>query len=120
MSRTEYFTEAGHYLDEHMCEKVTLQMLADQACLSKFHYAREFKKESGITPKQFIISRKLQTAERFLADTDMKVCEIAEKIGYDAGQFTNMFKKYNGMSPGEFRGFNRNSRLSGNAVNFNY
>ena len=44
--RISYVRSADLYIDRHLHEKISLQLLSDICCLSRFHYAREFKKEA--------------------------------------------------------------------------
>lgn len=101
--RISYVRSADLYIDRHLHEKISLQLLSDTCCLSRFHYAREFKKEAGVTPKQYVIRRKLKAAEDMLQHSDMKVCEVAERIGYEPSQFVTLFRKHLGLSPLQFR-----------------
>lgn len=101
--RMSFVRRADLFIDEHLCEKISLQMLCDTCYLSMYHYVREFKKEAGVTPKQYVIRRKLKAAEHLLRHSDLKVYEVAERIGYEPSQFVTLFRKNCGMPPAQFR-----------------
>ena len=94
---------AMQYVDDHISEKITLQDMADSVHLSMFYFVKKFKEESGVTPKQYIISRKIEVAEELLTETDLKVWEIADRIGYEAPRFTTLFREHTGYSPCDYR-----------------
>ena len=91
------------YILQHISERITLCDLASQVHLSQYHFLREFKKETGFTPKQYVILIKLGAAMELLNYHNYRVCDIASMVGYEAPAFSNLFKKNIGMSPGEYR-----------------
>ena len=99
----DYIKTVEDYINEHIDEKITLKMLSDSVYLSQFHFSRKFKKATGIFPKQYVLQIKIENAENMLLCSDMKVCEIAEQIGYEPSRFCNLFKEFNGVSPSEYR-----------------
>jgi AraC-like DNA-binding protein len=72
--------------------------------MSKDHYIRVFKQETGETPNVFITKRKLEKAELALLTTSMPVKSIADSLGYDDySYFNRIFKKNSGMTPLQYR-----------------
>lgn len=70
--------------------------------VSRFNHL--FKKEMGISPLNYYIKIRMETAKSLLIYTDMKIGRIAEHVGYDdLLYFSKAFKKYTGVSPTEFR-----------------
>jgi len=98
-----YSPDTMQYVEDHIHEKITLQDMADSVHLSVFYFVRKFREESGITPKQYIISRKIAHAGMLLEETDLKVREIADRIGYEAPRFTTLFRTTTGYSPCDYR-----------------
>jgi len=98
-----YSPAAMQFVDDHITERITLQDMADSVHLSMFYFVRKFRDETGITPKQYIISKKIRYARMLLTETNLKVWEIAEQIGYDAPRFTTLFKCCTGFSPSDYR-----------------
>jgi AraC-like DNA-binding protein len=70
--------------------------------VSRFNHV--FKKETGVSPLNYYIIIRMETAKSLLIYTDMKVGKIAENVGYDdLLYFSKAFKKYTGVSPSEYR-----------------
>lgn len=83
---------------------ITLDSLAAQMSMSKYHFARTFRKVFGMTLIEFITAERLRQAEYRLQTTSRPVCTIAEELGFnDAGYFTKVFKKAYGVTPSAFR-----------------
>lgn len=78
--------------------------LARLAGLSPFHFLRLFKRETGITPYQYLITARIRRAIRLLRDTCSPVTEIAFEVGFgDLSNFINTFRREIGCSPSRFR-----------------
>jgi AraC family transcriptional regulator len=93
------------YLREHLAEDVTLDDLAAQANLSKYHLLRMFKKSTGDTPHQYLVGLRLGRAAKLLRHSQLPVARIAAECGYrSAGQFAAMFRRAYGMTPKDYRG----------------
>ncbi len=77
----------------------TLDILAKNVNLSKFHFLRLFKKEFGITPHAFIINERLNQANNLIKN-GCKISEASLNVGFnDQSHFGRNFKKYFGYSP---------------------
>ena len=115
-SNKRYRDAVLQYVNAHMDEKITIQELADQVYLSVYHFSREFKKENGVTVKQFVTEIKNKQAEKLLCSTDLKVHEIAELLGYETSRFTNLFKELHGISPTAYRSREADVRKNGQEI----
>lgn len=92
------------YMERHLSEDLSLDVLAQKASMSKYHLSREFKKYTGCSPIKYLITLRLDKAKALLAETEMTITEIAEKVGFsDLNNFTNHFKKQTGMTPRNYR-----------------
>ncbi len=58
--------QAKLFMDEHFCEKIDLDNIADEACFSKFHFIRLFKSIYGITPHQYLIRSRIERSMEML------------------------------------------------------
>lgn len=66
--------------------------------------SRHFRKETGVTLIQYLISMRIQNAITLLRGSDLSVAEIASRCGYgDAGYFRRVFRQRMGQTPSEFR-----------------
>ena len=83
---------------------VSCREIASALGISREHFSRQFKLEAGISPAEFIVKCKLNEACGMLKETDMNCKEIAFRLGYEnAANFIRAFKKYQQMTPIEFR-----------------
>ena len=96
--------QVGEYLEEHYTEKFSLEELSEKFFLSKYHLVREFKKYYGITPNQYVISKRIILAKKLLRFSRDTLEDISLKCGfYDASYFNKQFKKSEGISASDFR-----------------
>lgn len=92
------------YIRQHICSPIDIEQLADMACMSKDHFIRSFKKETGETPNVYLTNKKMEAAELLLVTTDCLVKEVALQMGYEDGSyFSKLFKRYAGMTPQQYR-----------------
>ncbi len=97
------------YLD-HNYRKESLRMrdLIDRFHVSESFLSHEFRKETGLSPKQYIVLRRIGEAQSLLESTDKSIGEIETELGFSSGvHFSATFKKYVGMSPREYRKYYR-------------
>ena len=100
----ETIRQIQHYMEEHHCRPLTLEGLAEQFSLEKYQLAHLFKQHSGMSPLQYIISCRMDTAKQLLITTDSPVAKVAGKVGYkSATQFQAAFKKTAGTTPRHYR-----------------
>ncbi|MDD3293300.1 MAG: helix-turn-helix domain-containing protein [Geobacteraceae bacterium] len=92
------------FIEKNLISPIHLDQIARQACMSKFHFCRIFKKYIGATPMQYVITLRLRKAVTLLQRKDLKICDIALKSGFnDLGEFNKQFKKLYGSPPSSFR-----------------
>lgn len=92
------------YIHSHIYENISLDELADSTCLSKDHFIRLFKQETGTTPLQYINQKKIEKAQLILVTDNMPVKNIAFTLGFDDySYFNRLFKKLTGTTPQEYR-----------------
>lgn len=92
------------YVREHVTEGLVLENVAAIFYVSPNHLSTLIRKETGITYRQHVINAKLAVAKQMLADTRMRVEDIAYAIGYENYiSFYNVFRKVENMSPTEYR-----------------
>lgn len=95
------------YIRKHIDSTMDIDMLADMSCMSKDHFIRVFKRETGETPNAYITKRRLEKAELALITTDLPVKDIAKMLGYDdCSYFNRLFRKNAGVTPQQYRGQN--------------
>ncbi len=88
----------------HLCDKISLDALANEVHLNKNYASWLFSKEVGQTFSSWLLSVRLDRAKKFLAETSEKINVIAEQVGFgDAAYFSKQFHKAHGLSPLEYR-----------------
>ncbi len=91
-------------LDLSVYKKVDLNAVADALHMSKSNMIRIFKKHSGKTPYDYLLTQKIESAKLLLSGTDMPIREIANKLCVlDEHYFSALFLKREGMRPSDFR-----------------
>jgi len=104
VSVKEAVQRARRMIEENYASPITLDALAAETYLNKYHLAHLFKAETGVSPIRFLIYCRMEAAKRYLITTDLLVKQIAELIGYQSEpSFYNIFLKAEGVTPGEFR-----------------
>ncbi|MBW4081499.1 response regulator [Paenibacillus sp. S150] len=95
---------ATAYIDEHLLEDVTLARTAEQIHVSVSHLSRLFLKETGQHFNEYVTAKKMLLARKLLRDSNRKVYEVAEELGYaNPHYFSKLFKDDTGLTPLEFR-----------------
>ena len=107
MRETKHSDEAlklKSYLDSNHERLVSTKELSKIIFRSQDYCQKLFSREFDLTPYAYQLERKMQTAKSLLADTQMSVGEIAEKLGYsDIHYFSNLFYKKCGCRPLSYR-----------------
>lgn len=95
-----------NYLNQNFTDDVTLDAIADALGCSSTYVSHVFKKNTGRTPIQYLIRRRIGHAQTLLISTDYTATQIATSVGYDnANYFCTLFSKIVGMSPIRYRDF---------------
>jgi AraC family transcriptional regulator len=93
------------YIEAHLGDRLSLDVLAKEAAVSKFHFASVFSKSVGATPHRHVQHLRMQAAAGMLRDTDKSVLEIALTCGFlTAAHFAATFRRHFTQSPSEYRG----------------
>lgn len=92
------------YIDQNYRENITLDQLAEISHTSKFHLAHAFTEEYGISPINYLISRRIEEGAHLLETTDYSLASISTFCGFSSpSYFSQIFKKHHNCSPREFR-----------------
>ena len=96
--------QAQEFIHDNLEKKLSLDKIAQQACLSPFHFLRVFKKFTGITLHQYIISLRVEKSKHLLQKKGVKIGDIYYKTGFqDHTHFTKVFKKLTGLKPKSYK-----------------
>lgn len=92
------------FISEHFADPLTLEQLADEACISRYHFARLFKSKVGESPHRYLANVRLDAARRMLQTTDTPIAQVGAACGYPSGShFSAAFTAHFGVTPREFR-----------------
>lgn len=92
------------FIDREYAGSITLQEIADAACISKSEALRCFRVGMHCAPIQYVVAVRLERARSLLLTTLEPVTEIAFQVGFDnCSYFDRAFKKKYGMTPGQMR-----------------
>lgn len=92
------------YIERNMEKEIAIEDLSRQVHLSARQIQRLTKEHCGMSPMQWVNVMKMEEAAKRLKESSKTISEIAYALGYeDAAYFSQLFKKYHGASPGNFR-----------------
>jgi transcriptional regulator GlxA family with amidase domain len=95
-------------MDRDYTQRLTIDDLARRARMSKFHFIRAFKVETGQTPHQYLRALRIERAKHLLETTPAPVTDICEQIGFESlGSFSALFRRLTGESPAAYRAAHR-------------
>jgi AraC family transcriptional regulator len=91
------------YIEAHIGDRISLEDLARQAGISRFHFARQFRLSTGVSPMTYLRQVRIEHSLRMLLSRDATIAEVAARLGFaDQSHFTRMFVRLVGLSPGTF------------------
>ncbi|SNU04979.1 AraC-type DNA-binding protein [Lachnospiraceae bacterium] len=92
------------YIYDHLHARITVDDLAEHVHLNQSYLSRLFKKEVGTSISEYIRRQKLETAKNMLVYSDYRPAEIASILAFPSqSYFTEIFHKYTGLTPKEYR-----------------
>jgi AraC family transcriptional regulator len=98
---------------ERYSDPLSLGDMAQSAMLSRFHFARVFEKQTGVSPGRFLAAVRIYQAKRLLLLGSMSVAGVSSAVGYGSlGSFTSHFTDSVGISPSRFRHASHHDRVS--------
>ena len=70
------------FVNDNLSMDVGLSDMAGVANLSRYHFSRQFKRSTGLSPHQYVIRRRVKRARELLSKTDLSVGEVASAVGF--------------------------------------
>lgn len=102
--QTGYAEKIKNYIDSYFLETNEVSQIAKRFHLHPNYLAAVFKKQYFISPKQYLLSRKIDYASYLLKETDNSIQCIASACGFaNASAFGKVYKRHVGVSPGIYR-----------------
>lgn len=106
-TRIELYKRLSRAMDvlrSGFCGEISLDQLAAEACLSKYHFLRLFRTAYGFSPYQYMQQLRIEKARVLLADRGTSIADIAALLGFDNSQsFSRLFFQKMGLYPTQYR-----------------
>lgn len=92
------------YIDAQLDQPLTLAQLAAEAALSEYHFARMFRHSTGSAPHQYVMRRRMDTAQQLLKTSTLSLTDIALRCGFHStSHFSHRFRQLHGVAPSVWR-----------------
>ncbi|SDX04203.1 AraC family transcriptional regulator [Paenibacillus sp. PDC88] len=95
--------ETIRYVHLHYMHDISLDSCAHKVGTTPYTLSRLFKQVTGVNFVDYLTDYRVVRAKELLRTTNLKIHEIAEGVGYKHSYFNRIFKKYEGMTPSEYR-----------------
>ncbi len=100
------------YIDGHLDQRLSLEVLAAQAGLSIWRFSTVFRQVTGVAPRRYICEQRVRRVQTMLAQ-GMPAADAASAAGfYDQSHLSRHFKNSCGMTPGQFLVRHRSSQAT--------
>lgn len=92
------------YIKAHLTEPIHVKKLAQQSGYAEYYFSHKFKKEMGVSVKEYILHEKIEQAKVMLTSSDESIQKIGDSLAFgNRSYFYTCFQKAEGMSPSEYR-----------------
>jgi len=96
--------EAIKFINQNYHRDINMAMVANHVSLNYYYFSSIFKEKIGLSFLDYLNKVRIEKAKELLVNTDLKVWEIAEKVGYkNPKHFARIFKDITGLTPNEYR-----------------
>lgn len=106
-TRVELYKRLSRAMDvirSGFCGPISLEQLAAEACLSKYHFLRLFRTAYGLSPYQYVQHLRIEKARVLLTDSVISISDLADQLGFDNSQsFSRLFFQKMGVYPTQYR-----------------
>ena len=93
-----------HYIETHICYKITVAQLAGCVFLGESQFHRIFKEKVGMTPHQYLLEKRINMACDLIQEGKFKLSQIADLTGFSSqSAFTHVFSRLRSLSPSEYK-----------------
>lgn len=99
-----HLRRARDLADRRYADDLDLDVLAAEAAMSKFHFARSFVRTYGETPMRYLTRRRIERAQDLLRAANLTVTEVCMMVGFSSlGSFSSRFRELVGETPTQYR-----------------
>ena len=101
---THHLSKCLKWALDNLHENITVNQMADQACLSRRSFDRHFRASLGTSPKEWLIRQRIKVAQEYLETSQVGMDQIAEMSGFStAMNLRHHFAQVLGISPSHYR-----------------
>ncbi|MFC4102691.1 helix-turn-helix transcriptional regulator [Paenibacillus xanthanilyticus] len=100
---TQTVEKVVRMVEESFMTDLSLEACADQLGVNVSSLSKFFKQVKGINYVDYLTNVRIETSKKLLLETDLKISEIAEKVGYQHSWYNRVFKKSEGVTPSQYR-----------------
>lgn len=95
---------ARRLIDSSFARPLNLDAISSEACFSRYHFIRLFKRAFNKTPHQYLMEKRIERAKELLASSPLSVTEVCFEVGFQSlGSFSSLFHRRVGESPVIYR-----------------
>jgi AraC family transcriptional regulator len=97
------FARVRDYIEHNLGEAISLEDLARVAGVSRFHFARQFRRCTGESPMEYLLRTRVERAKMLLRESQARVADISAELGFaDQSHFARTFRRLVGMPPSTY------------------
>lgn len=101
---TKPIIDCIYYIDNHLCDDLSISLLAKKVYLNPSYLSTLFHKETGYTVKQWILKKRILESSHLIINTNEEIAKIALFYKFcSQSHYVQCFKKIMGKTPGEYR-----------------
>lgn len=99
-----FIQQAKEYIAKNYEKNISLTDISEHVYLNPSYFSRIFKQQCGINVVDYVNKVRVDVAKELLRNTNMKIVDVAEKVGFNSsGYFSNVFRRYTGGNPKDYR-----------------
>lgn len=111
--KREYIKLAKQFVDMNFHRNIKVSDICSAVNLERTYLYRLFEKYEHISPKDYILKRKIEAAKKFMCNPGINIMQAAQSVGYDnPSAFSNAFKKQCGMLPTQYKAIVKSNRFA--------
>lgn len=108
ISKSFVIEKGKEYIEANYNKNIKLSDISSYAAVSKNYFCSQFKKSTELSIWDYVTEVRIEKAKNYIINTDLKIYDIAEKVGYEnPSYFCNVFKRIAGETPLEYRSKNK-------------
>ncbi|MCE0495120.1 helix-turn-helix domain-containing protein [Vibrio salinus] len=92
------------YIEKHIAYRISVAQLAGSIYLGESQFHHLFKQQTGVTPHQYVLSKRIDIAKSYIEEGRYTLGQIAELTGFSAqSTFAHVFSRLQGISPSQYK-----------------